>query len=62
MKAKMQDAMAIVRKRSKPEYFITFTCNPKWPDIQNLLKPGQTQEHRHDLTARIFKRKLDELL
>ena len=62
MKAKMQDAMAIVRKRGKPEYFVTFTCNPKWPDIQNLLKPGQTQEHRHNLTARIFKRKLDKLL
>ena len=62
MKAKMQDAMAIVRKRGKPEYFITFTCNPRWPDIQNLLKPGQSQEHRHDLTARVFKQKLDELL
>jgi hypothetical protein len=58
----MQDAMTIVRKRGKPEYFITFTCNPKWPDIQNLLKPGQTQEYRHDLTARVFKQKLDELM
>ena len=62
MKAKMQDAMTIVRKRGKPEYFITFTCNPKWPDIHALLEPGQGPEHRHDLTARVFKRKLDELL
>ena len=54
--------MAIVRKKGKPEYFITFTCNPKWPDLQSLLKPGQTQEYRHDLTARVFKLKLDELL
>jgi ATP-dependent DNA helicase PIF1 len=62
IKAKMQDAMTIVRKRGKPEYFITFTCNPKWPDILDLLEPGQGPEHRHDLTARVFKRKLDELL
>lgn len=40
MKAKMQDAMTIVRKRGKPEYFITFTCNPKWPDILDLLEAG----------------------
>jgi len=33
MKARMQDAIAIVRKRGKPEFFITFTCNPKWPDV-----------------------------
>lgn len=58
----MQDAMTIVRKKGKPEYFITFTCNPKWPDLQSLLKPGQTQEYRHDLTARVFKLKLDKLL
>jgi len=40
MKARMQDAMVIVRKRGKPEFFITFICNPKWPDVQNLLEPG----------------------
>ena len=26
-----QDAMAIVRKYGKPDFFITITCNPKWP-------------------------------
>jgi hypothetical protein len=56
MKVKMQDAMTVMRKRGKPEYFI------KWPFFQNLLKPGQTQEHRYDLTARVFKQKLDELM
>lgn len=30
-----QDAMAIVRKKGKPSFFNTFTCNPTltWPEI-----------------------------
>lgn len=62
MKANMQDAMIIVRKSDKSEYFITFTCNLKWPHIQNLLKHGRTQESHHHRTARVFKQKLDELM
>ena len=58
----MQDAIAIVRKRGKPEFFITFTCNPKWPDIQNLLEPGQILEYRHNLITRVFNQKLRELI
>ena len=27
-----QDGMAIVREYHKPDYFITMTCNPKWPE------------------------------
>lgn len=30
MTQKYQDAMSIVRKKGKPDLFITFTCNPKW--------------------------------
>lgn len=33
-----QDAMAIVRKYGKPHYFITFTCNPSWPENENVSK------------------------
>ena len=29
-----QDAMSIVRRFGKPDLFITFTCNPNWPEIQ----------------------------
>ncbi|RCN40770.1 hypothetical protein ANCCAN_13290 [Ancylostoma caninum] len=36
-----QDAMAIVAKYGKPEYFLTFTCNPQWRDIVENLYPGQ---------------------
>jgi hypothetical protein len=57
-----QDAMAIVRKFGKPDYFITMTCNPKWPEITENLQHGQAAEFRPDLVARVFKIKLEELL
>ena len=57
-----QDAMAIVRKYGKPDFFITITCNPKWPEIVTNLQQGQSVEFRPDLVARVFKLKLDALL
>nr|XP_012567833.1 uncharacterized protein LOC105851468 [Cicer arietinum] len=33
-----QDAMAICRYAGYPDLFLTFTCNPKWPEIQFSLK------------------------
>ena len=42
-----QDAMAIVRKLGKPDYFVTFTCNAA---------------ERIDICSRVFRLKLDELL
>ena len=35
-----QDAMAMVRKHGRPDLFITFTCNPKWREIVDNLRPG----------------------
>ena len=40
MHARFQDAMAIVRKLDKPDFFITITCNPQWPEIQRALQRG----------------------
>ena len=57
-----QDAMAIVRKLGKPDFFVTFTCNPNWPEICRELEAGQTSSDRPDLTARVFKMKLAALL
>lgn len=57
-----QDAMSIVRAYGKPDLFITFTCNPKWPEINNELLKGQEPNDRPDLIARVFKIKLKELL
>lgn len=57
-----QDAMTYVRNYGRPDLFITFTCNPKWPEITNLLLPGQTASDRHDITARVFKQKIRALM
>ncbi|EFN61253.1 Uncharacterized ATP-dependent helicase YHR031C, partial [Camponotus floridanus] len=56
-----QDAMTYVRQYGRPDLFITFTCNPKWIEITNLL-PGQSSSDRHDITARVFKQKLKALM
>ena len=59
-----QDAMAICRHYGNPDLFITFTCNPKWPEITRALAiiPGQKPEDRPDIVARVFKMKLDHIL
>ena len=54
--------MAMVRKQGKPDLFLTFTCNPKWKEIVENLRPGDHIYHRNDLIAHVFKMKLDALL
>eukprot|EP00435_Cladocopium_sp_Y103_P060653 s247_g22.t1 len=56
------DAMAIVRKHGRPDFFITFTANPQWPEIQANLLPGQIAADRPDLVARVFHIRLKALL
>ena len=60
--AQFQDGMAICREYHKPDYFVTMTCNPNWPEIKDNLKPGQTAQDRPDLVARVFKQKKDQLM
>ena len=62
MQMHYQDAMAIVRRYGKPDYFVTFTANPAWPEIQSNLAPGEHAINRPDLVARVFRLKLRELL
>jgi hypothetical protein len=57
-----QDAMTYVRSYGRPDLFITFTCNPAWSEINAELLPGQTPVDRHDLLARVFKRKLTKMM
>ncbi|XP_019198170.1 PREDICTED: uncharacterized protein LOC109191996 [Ipomoea nil] len=58
-----QDAMAICRHIGYPNLFITFTCNPKWPEIQRYItKRNLNAEDRPDILCRIFKMKLDCLI
>ena len=59
-----QDAMAICRYHGFPDLFITFTCNPKWLEIQEAVKliPGQRAEDRPDLVCRVFRLKVRDLM
>ncbi|GBO03343.1 hypothetical protein AVEN_231804-1 [Araneus ventricosus] len=57
-----QDDMAMVRKFGRPDLFVTFTCNPTWVDILNVLEGQQRPEDRLDIVVRVFKMKLTELL
>ena len=60
--AKFQDGMAICREYHKPDYFITMTCNPHWPEIQTHLKEGQSAQDRPDIVARVFKQKKNQIM
>ena len=54
--------MAIVRKFGKPDLFVTFNCNPSWPEILAALLECNTKEDQPDIVARVFKLKLDALV
>ena len=62
MNAKFQDAMAIVREFHKPDYFITMTTNPNWPEIVRHLLPDQKPQDRPDIVARVFHLKKNQLM
>ncbi|XP_074301371.1 uncharacterized protein LOC141632755 [Silene latifolia] len=64
MQQKYQDAMAICRWFGNPHLFITFTANPKWPEIDQMLAyiQGQKAEDRPDIIARVFRLKLRQLM
>ncbi|XP_071739617.1 uncharacterized protein [Rutidosis leptorrhynchoides] len=59
-----QDDMALCREYDNPDLFITFTSNPRWPEIDGMLYyiEGQKAPDRPDIVARVFKQKLDELM
>ncbi|CAN7043183.1 unnamed protein product [Brassica rapa subsp. trilocularis] len=63
MKNMYLDAMAICKYFGFPDYFITFTCNPKWPEITRHLQPRKlSAEDRPEILSRIFKIKLESLM
>ncbi len=62
MHEKQSDAMAYVRRYGRPDYFITMTTNPKWPEIRDNLMPRQLPQDRPDLEARVFRQKLKRLM
>ncbi|KAK9675584.1 hypothetical protein RND81_11G017000 [Saponaria officinalis] len=64
MQQNYQDAMAICRWFGNPHLFITFTANPKWPEIKYMLDniEGQKAKDRLDIITRVFKMKLKQLM
>ena len=61
MRRRYMDAMALVRKYSRPDIFLTMTCNPNWDEIRRELYLGQTPQDCPDLVTRVFRAKLEEL-
>ncbi|GKB43390.1 uncharacterized protein Tco_0888332 [Tanacetum coccineum] len=61
MRRRFLDAMILVHDDGKPDLFLTMTCNPKWPEIENELLDGQTASDSPDLVARVFRAKLEVL-
>nr|KAJ0194151.1 hypothetical protein LSAT_V11C800449280 [Lactuca sativa] len=57
------DAMSLCKWFGYPDFFITFTCNPKWPEVKRFLKDISLQpEDRPDILCRLFKIKLDSFI
>ncbi|XP_076899388.1 uncharacterized protein LOC143553239 [Bidens hawaiensis] len=59
-----QDALAICRVHGNPQYFITFTCNAKWPEIEKYVCqfPSLNAQDRLDIIARVFQLKVISLV
>ncbi|XP_021971485.1 uncharacterized protein LOC110866652 [Helianthus annuus] len=63
MQQKYLDAMALCKSFGYPDFFITITCNPKWPEVKRFLKDSTIKaEDRPDILCRLFKIKLDSIL
>lgn len=56
------DALTIAAHFGSPTFFVTMTCNPFWPEIQQRLLPGQRWGDDPVLVSRVFKQKFSALL
>ncbi|GBM41621.1 hypothetical protein AVEN_198375-1 [Araneus ventricosus] len=52
----------MVRKFGRPDLFVTFTCNPTWVDIINVLERQQRPEDRPDIVVCVLTELLDVYL
>nr|GEZ28105.1 DNA helicase [Tanacetum cinerariifolium] len=64
MYAHYLDALAICRVHGNPSFFITFTCNAKWPEIQEFMEafPQLTTADRADIVDRVFEKKVRDYI
>ena len=56
-----KNALVLVSEFGCPHVFLTLTCHPLWPEILAQLLRGQTAFDRPDITASVFKSRLDLL-
>jgi hypothetical protein len=56
------DTLAIAAHYGAPTFFITMTCNPLWPEIQDQLLPGQSYTDIPTVVVRVFREKLKALI
>ncbi|KAL6558232.1 hypothetical protein OROMI_018582 [Orobanche minor] len=61
MRQRYLNALALVSEYGKPDFFITMTCNPNWPEIRESLLPDDEAQNRSDLVARVFRARNEEL-
>ncbi|KAK9051441.1 hypothetical protein SSX86_028068 [Deinandra increscens subsp. villosa] len=59
-----QDALAICRVYGNPQYFITFTCNANWPEIQRFMSryPVLQSQDQPGVISRIFRMKVFSMI
>nr|GEX18131.1 hypothetical protein CTI12_AA250730 [Tanacetum cinerariifolium] len=56
-------AMTLCKNFRYPDLFITFTCNPNWPQIACFVaEKGLKSDDRPDVITRVFKQKFDSLM
>jgi hypothetical protein len=57
------DSIAICRVFGPPDFFFTFTCNPKWAKILNSFYiSDQRPSDKSDVIVRVYHMKLEELI
>ncbi|GJT02879.1 DNA helicase [Tanacetum coccineum] len=64
MYAHYLDALANCCVHGNPSYFITFTCNVKWPEIVEYMVdfPGVTTADRADIVDNVFEMKIHQFV
>jgi hypothetical protein len=60
--ANISDCLALRKAFGAVTLFITFTTNPRWPEITSQLRRGQSANDRPDLIVRVFQQYLSLFL
>nr|GEU77537.1 hypothetical protein [Tanacetum cinerariifolium] len=63
MRKNYLDTMSLCKWYGHPDFFITFTCNPKWQEITRFLNKTRLRpKDRPDVVCKVFKMRLDHLI